>query len=132
MNKNMNNDIFNENSVSREESQNDFALSDNAQIIRPVSMASIAMCQRIGNKTLNSILNNEHINTADMNDFLTFIWMHVADPELVTYCVINYPTKPEILQNEVLLFGMNITPDMCLELLKAINRGQAEYSEQSN
>lgn len=125
----MNSDIFNENSVSRDETQNDFALSNEAQTIRPVSMSSIAMCQRIGNKTLTQILNNEPINTADMNDFLTFIWMHVAEPEVVTYCVTHYKKEPEMLENEVLLFGMSVTPEKCLELLKSVNRRQAEHSE---
>lgn len=115
------NDIFNENNVSREASQTDFAIPGDYNVIRPISMSSIAMCQRIGNKTITAILNNQEISTADMNDFLTFVWMHVAEPELVVYCVSKYKTEPEILDNEVLLFGMYLTPDKCLELLRNIN-----------
>lgn len=115
------NDFFNENNVSREETQNDFAISNEYNVIRPISMSSIAMCQRIGNKTIAAILNNQEIDTSDMNDFLTFVWMHVADPAAVVYCVSKYKTEPEILENEVLLFGMELTPDKCLELLRNIN-----------
>jgi hypothetical protein len=115
------NDIFNENNVSREASQTDFAIPGDYNVIRPISMSSIAMCQRIGNKTITAILNNQEISTADMNDFLTFVWMHVAEPELVVYCVSKYKTEPDILDNEVLLFGMYLTPDKCLELLRNIN-----------
>lgn len=115
------NDIFNENNVSREETQNDFALSNEYNTVRPISMSSIAMCQRIGNKTITAILNNQEIDTGDMTDFLTFVWMHVAEPEVVTYCVTKYKENPEILDNEVLLFGMEITPQRCLELMRSIN-----------
>ena len=115
------NDFFNENNVSREETQNDFAISNEYNVIRPISMSSIAMCQRIGNNTITAILNNQEIDTSDMNDFLTFVWMHVAEPEVVVYCVSKYKTEPEILENEVLLFGMHLTPDKCLELLRSIN-----------
>lgn len=115
------NDIFNENNVSREETQNDFALSNEYNTVRPISMSSIAMCQRIGNKTITAILNNQEIDTGDMTDFLTFVWMHIANPEVVAYCVTKYKEDPEILDNEVLLFGMEITPQRCLELMRSIN-----------
>lgn len=115
------NDIFNENSVSRDETQNDYAIAYDYSEIRPVSMSSIAMSQRIGNKTINAVLNNQEIDTTDMNDFLTFIWMHAAPPEVVSYCITKYKTEPEILDNEVLLFGMELTPQKTLELLRLIN-----------
>lgn len=117
----MNKDIFNENSVSRDETQNAFALPTENLEIRPISMSTIAMAQMIGNKTLNAVLNNQEINTADMNDFLTFVWMHVAAPEVVTYVVTKYKTEPEMLTQEVLLFGMSLTPQKTLELLRSIN-----------
>lgn len=115
------NDIFNENNVSREETQNEFAVSNEYNTVRPISMSSIAMCQRIGNKTITAILNNQEIDTGDMTDFLTFVWMHVAPPDIVTYCVTKYKEDPSILDNEVLLFGMEITPQTCLELMRSIN-----------
>ena len=61
--------FFNENNVSRDETQNDFAISNDYNVIRPISMSSIAMCQRIGNKTITAILNNQEIDTSEHERF---------------------------------------------------------------
>lgn len=118
----MNNDFFGENSVSREQTQTEGALpfNSNNSGIRPVSMASVAMCQMIGNDTINQVLANKEIDFDNVQQLLEFIWLHAADPELVSACVVHYKEHPEYLKQEVLLWSMQFDSTQFLSFVKDI------------
>lgn len=118
----MNNDFFGENSVSREQTQTEGALpfNSNNSGIRPVSMASVAMCQMIGNDTINQVLANKEIDFNNVQQLLEFIWLHAADPELVSACVVHYKEHPEYLKQEVLLWSMQFDSTQFLSFVKDI------------
>ena len=118
---NMNN-IFEENTVGRTDTQAEAALPFNANVtgIRPISMASVAMCQIIDNKIVDTILNNGEIDFGNVTEIMEFIWLHAAPEEVVAACVVRYGSNPELLREEVLMWGMHITPDDMLAFIKDI------------
>lgn len=118
----MNNDIFGENSVSREQTQAHAAVpfNTNASTIRPVSMASVAMCQMIGNSVIGQVLNNQELDLSNAPELIEFIWLHVADPELVSACVVNYKEHPEYLKQEALIWSMQFNSEQFLAFIKDV------------
>lgn len=120
----MNNNIFNDNTVSRGDTQAEAALPFNATAtqIRPVSMASVAMCQIIDNKIIDVVLNNGELNLMNTTEILEFIWLHAAPEDVVAYCVVRYGSQPELLREEVLMWSMNLTPEDMLNYIKDITK----------
>ena len=114
--------IFNDNTVSREDTQAEAAMLVDEPLVRPLSMASIAMCQIIDNSVVNAILNNKEIDVSNTTELLEFLWLHCAPEEVVAACVVRYGSQPELLREEVLMWGMHLTPDTMLEFIRAITR----------
>lgn len=46
--------------------------------IRHLSIASIALLQKTGNRTCQALLNGEDLDFDNREDLLEFIWTHVA------------------------------------------------------
>lgn len=124
------NNIFDENTVSRTDTQAEAALPFNANVtgIRPISMASVAMCQIIENKIVDTVLNNGEIDFNHVTELMEFVWLHAAPEEVVAACVVRYGSNPEILREEVLMWGMHITPDDMLGYIKDIVKDKQNIS----
>lgn len=124
------NNIFDENTVSRTDTQAEAALPFNANVtgIRPISMASVAMCQIIENKIVDTVLNNGEIDFNNVTELMEFVWLHAAPEEVVAACVVRYGSNPEILREEVLMWGMHITPDDMLGYIKDIVKDKQNIS----
>ena len=124
------NNIFDENTVSRTDTQAEAALPFNANVtgIRPISMASVAMCQIIENKIVDTVLNNGEIDFNNVTEIMEFVWLHAAPEEVVAACVVRYGSNPEILREEVLMWGMHITPDDMLAYIKDIVKDKQNIS----
>lgn len=116
------NNILKENTISRTETQLESALpfNTNKTGIRPVSMATISMCQIINNPIINTVLNNEEIDVTQTAQLLEFIWLHAAPEEVVAYCIVRYDSQPEMLKEEVLMWSMHITPEDMLAYIQDI------------
>lgn len=124
------NNIFDENTVSRTDTQAEAALPFNANVtgIRSISMASVAMCQIIENKIVDTVLNNGEIDFNNVTELMEFVWLHAAPEEVVAACVVRYGSNPEILREEVLMWGMHITPDDMLGYIKDIVKDKQNIS----
>lgn len=116
------NNIFEENTVSRTDTQSEAALpfNTNASGIRPISMASVAMCQIINNKVIDTVLNNSEIDFSNLTEIMEFVWLHAAPEDVVAACVVRYGSAPELLREEVLMWAMNVTPEHMLTYVKDI------------
>lgn len=126
--------IFGENTVSREMTQAQAGLpfNSNQSGIRPVSMASVAMCQMINNDIVTQVLNNKDVDITDAQKLIEFMWLHAADPELVSYCVVNYKEHPEILTQEALIWSMQYNAEDFLAYVKDIVKDKQNIANSKN
>lgn len=102
MNKNL------EISVSREQTFNEAVTPTIEGEIRNLSMASISLLQKTGNKTCAALLNNEDVDFDNREDLLEFIWCHVADKSEVIKAFLIFGANPFILKNAVYNWGLEL------------------------
>lgn len=88
--------------------------------IRHISIASIALLQKTGNKTCQSLLNGEDIDFDNKEDLLEFIWCHTADKNEVIKAFLIYPSNPFILKNLVFSWGLELSNEELDKYLYAI------------
>lgn len=107
----MMNKLFNDNTISREETQTEAALPFIPSKVRRVSMASVAMCQMLGNKIVNTVLNNEELTMDDLFGVMEFVWLHIENEEKIAQLIIESINDITIVKKEVLKWGMNVSPE---------------------
>lgn len=108
----------------REETFIEAITPSNKEDIRALSMGSIALMSKIGNKTCAALVAGEEINLEDREDILNFIWAHVADRDEVIKCCLIYQQNPFILQNKVYQFALDVTDEQLSNyIVKIINDG---------
>lgn len=88
--------------------------------IRHLSIASIALLQKTGNRICQSLLNGEDINFDNREDLLEFIWTHTADKNEVIKAFLIYPSNPFILKNLVFSWGLELPNEELDKYLYAI------------
>lgn len=116
----MNNENLNEVEVSRAETFHVANTPIDENDIRHISMASIALLQKTGNKTCQSLLNGEDIDFDNREDLLEFIWCHTADKAEVIKSFLIFPTNPFILKNLVFSWGLELSSEELDKYLYAI------------
>lgn len=104
----MNNKIEENIKIGRNETFLNALTPESGEDIRHLSMASIALLGRTGNKTCAALLNGEEINLEDREDLLEFIWCHVAPKDEVIKAFLIYPTNPFILKSSVFNWGLEL------------------------
>lgn len=105
----MNKENLNEIEVSRAETFHIANSPIDEESIRNLSMASIALLQKTGNKTCQALLNGEDIDFENREDLLEFIWCHTADKSEVIKSFLIYPSNPFILKNLVFNWGLELS-----------------------
>ena len=74
-------------------------------------MASVAMCQMLGNKIVNTVLNNEEVTMDDLFGVMEFVWLHIENEEKIAQLIIESINDITIVKKEVLKWGMNVSPE---------------------
>lgn len=114
----MNNEILNE--VSRAQTFHEANAPIDEENIRHLSMASIALLQKTGNKICQSLLNGEDLDFENREEILEFIWCHTADKSEVIKSFLIYPSNPFILKNLVFSWGLELSGEDLDRYLYAI------------
>lgn len=77
--------------------------------IRHLTMGSIALLSKTGNKLMESVLSGEEIDfETNREDTLQFIWAHVAPKEEVTRLFLLYRVNPIHLDQAVAEWSLDI------------------------
>lgn len=88
--------------------------------IRSLSVASISLLSRTGNKTCQCILNGEELKDDDKEDLLEFVWCHVADKDEVIKAFLIYPHNQFVLKNAVYSWALDLDNNKLDEYIIAI------------
>ena len=105
------------NSREMTQAEGSIAGSVNTSSMRPLSISTIAMCQKLNLGILDSILNNKEIDYSNMEELIKFLWLHCAPEDEVCHYVSNYRIHPEWLEQEALKWGMSIDISMLENLM---------------
>lgn len=114
------NKIENDIKIGRTETFINALTPEHEECIRSLSMASISLLSRTGNKTCQSILNGEELNDEDKEDLLEFIWAHVADKNEVIKAFLLYEHNQFVLKNAVYSWALELSPEQIDKYIIAI------------
>lgn len=118
------------NKNSRDETFTDALIPDNQTEsgLRRVSMGSIALLQLVNNPLLPIVLNGGSIPYDKTLEILQFIWLHKVDESLAARAALRYKNNPDYLNEQVLAWSLQVSPDQMLEYVDDILRDQSNIS----
>lgn len=111
---------------SREDTFTEALMPDNITEsgLRRVSMGSIALLQLINNPLLPVVLNGGSFPYDKTLETLQFIWLHKVDESLAARAAIKYKDNPDYMNEQVLSWSLNVSPDDMLKYVDDILRDQ--------
>lgn len=118
------------NKNSRDETFTDALIPDNQTEsgLRRVSMGSIALLQLVNNPLLPIVLNGGSIPYDKTLEILQFIWLHKVDESLAARAALRYNSNPDYLNEQVLAWSLQVSPDQMLGYVDDILRDQSNIS----
>ena len=117
-----------DNKNSREDTFTDALISETRSGIRQVSMGSIALLQLVENPLLNIVLNGGSIPYDRTMEILQFLWLHIVDESLAARAALRYKANPEYMNEQVLAWAVNLSPDQMLAYIDDILRDQSNIN----
>lgn len=107
-------------SISRALTQSTLYNTTQGTGIRYISMASVVMASVIGNKFLDTVLNNGEVTFDDIEDIAQFVYLHAGDKDEVTEAVAAYQYDPAVFKKAVYQWAMTVTPEQMYAYIKDI------------